>query len=142
MIYIKLFPIDYGVLKMPRLIEFFDGQQSPVAPDLSTLSRLVTGSEGTPIDITAAGGISIQDVPDELIFIVGDGGPIDITANPQIQAGSMVGQQLTLVGTSEVNTVLLEDGDGVTLNGAWLARLENNITLFWTGTVWKELNRF
>ena len=48
------------------------------------------------------------------MFIVGNGGPIDITASPQIVAGTD-GDILTLTGTSDTNTVKLEDTAAVAM---------------------------
>lgn len=127
---------EYGGFVMPRVATIFDGQQSATAPSLGSLTRTVTGSEGTPIVITAGGGISIADVPVEMIFIESNGGAIDITANPQIEAGSVVGQELNLTGTA-VNTIQLDDGNGLSMDGSRILDGETNITLLWTGTVWK-----
>ena len=133
---------EYGGFVMPRTANFFDGQQSATAPDLGTLNRTVTGSQGAPILITAGGGITPLLVPVEMIFVAGDSGPIDITVNPQIAAGNTVGQELNIYGTSDVDTVLLEDGNGLSLNGAISLDSETNITLIWTGTVWKQSGSF
>lgn len=46
--------------------------------------------------------------------VVGNGGPIDITASPQIVNGQQ-GDILTLTGTSNTNTVKLEDAGGVAM---------------------------
>lgn len=127
---------------MARTVTFFDGQQSATPPSLGSLNRTVTGSEGVPELITAGGGIAIADVPVEMIFVAGNGGPIDITVDPQIAVGTTIGQELTIVGTSDANTVLLQDGTGLKLNGALLLKAKTNITLLWTGTVWKEVGRF
>jgi hypothetical protein len=50
------------------------------------------------------------------MYIVGDGGPIDITANPQIVDG-LQGDILTLTGTSDTNTVTLDDAGDLALIG-------------------------
>ena len=49
------------------------------------------------------------------MFIVGDGGPIDITAVPQIVDG-LEGDVLTLTGTSNTNTVKFEDTANIAMN--------------------------
>ena len=48
--------------------------------------------------------------------IVSDGGAVDITANPQIVTGTD-GYRLTLVGTSNTDTVQIDHGTGVSLSG-------------------------
>lgn len=64
-------------------------------------------------NITAGGGITPVST---FMRIQGDGGAVDITANPQISAGAY-GQLLIVEGESDVNTVLLENGDGMRLRG-------------------------
>ena len=49
------------------------------------------------------------------MYIVGDGGPIDITAVPQIVDG-VDGDILTLTGTSNTNTVTIQDAVDIALN--------------------------
>lgn len=77
----------------------------------------------------------------EQIFIAGDGGPINITANPQIADGNLVGDRLRLIGTDDTNTVLFEDSNGLDLNGGWLAEASAVLDLVWTGTLWLETSR-
>ena len=48
--------------------------------------------------------------------IVGSGGPIDITADPQIVDG-IAGDILTLTGTSDTNTVTIQDAGDLALIG-------------------------
>lgn len=98
----------------------------------------VTGSTASPTAVSILGIAPTPLVYREMIFIVGSGGPVDITANPQIYAGSRVGQELLLVGTSDVNTVLLEDGNGLSLNGPATLADKETLKLFWNGTVWSE----
>ena len=45
--------------------------------------------------------------------IVSDGGAISIAADPQIIAGAILGDLLTLRGTSDTNTITLVDGRGI-----------------------------
>lgn len=132
--------IEYGGYKVTRTVKFFDGQQSAVEPDLGTLNRVVTGSLAAPVLVTAVGGIPVTNKPVEMIFINGDGGYIDITANPQVQAGTAVGQELNIYGG--VNPVLIENGDGLKLNGAFELNDETNITLIWDGNVWVQSGSF
>lgn len=131
---------------MPRTNDFFDGQQSATPPSLGSLNRTVTGTEGVPSAVTAAGGITPVGDPIEMIFVVGDDGggtpaPVNISANPQIAAGATVGEELNLTGTSNTNTVTLEDGDGLTLLGSCDLDAETILNLLWTGTVWREMSR-
>lgn len=133
---------EYGGFIMPRIVTFFDGQQSATPPDIGSLLKTVTGSDAVPIPVTAAGGIPIADVDVEMLFVEGSPGAVDISANPQIPAGSKVGQELNIYGTDNVKTVLLEDGNGISMNGAVNLDSETNITFTWTGIVWKQSGSF
>ena len=102
----------------------------------------IVGSTGSPTLITAAGGISFSGSSyNNLNFIAGNAGAIDITATPQITAGTLVGQELQLISESATNTVKLDDGTGLLLNGSWVGGLGSSITLRWDGTVWAERSR-
>lgn len=119
----------------------------PAFSDLSgnpTVTQVnpVTGSTGAPQAITAAGGItSTAAVPFQTQFIAGSGGAVTVTAAAQVSAGTVVGQQMILVGASDVNTVSLSDGTGLSLNGAMTFFNHSALTLMWDGTVWTELGR-
>lgn len=104
-------------------------------------SSQVTGSRGTPIVITAAGGITPAGVQDETQFIKGNSGSVVVSANPQIAAGTAVGQTLELIGRDATNTVELQDGNGLDLNGAWVGATNSTLGLRWDGTNWNERYR-
>lgn len=102
------------------------------APDIS-------GTRASPILITAAGGISFTgSFYDNIKFIAGNSGAIDVTADPQIAVGTLVGQRLLLIGRHATNTVTLEDGTGLSLNGTWVGGLDSVLGLVWDGSFWVE----
>jgi hypothetical protein len=68
---------------------------------------------GSIVDVTASGGITPNR---SKLLIQGSGGPVTITANPQIASG-LANQRLILHGQSDTNTVTIRDGDGVKLPG-------------------------
>lgn len=74
-----------------------------------TLSYTTTAT----LNITAAGGISITRT---VTRVQGNGGAVDITAIPQIGAGSPE-QIIFLKGMSDTNTLKLDDGDGLAMAG-------------------------
>lgn len=76
--------------------------------------------------VSAAGGITPAY---SYLRIAGDGGPVDITADPQISAG-IAGQLLILQGTSDVDYVDLKDDYGIHLQGEKLRLLENDVVGF------------
>lgn len=106
------------------------------------------GSTGSPRSIVAATGIvsgsshmSTTD-SDQIIFVVGNSaGENDVSSNPQVSNGTVVGQKMKIVGTSDTNYVKLETGTGLSLNGDWLSFSGSSIDLFWNGTVWSECAR-
>jgi hypothetical protein len=102
----------------------------------------VIGSTGSPTLITAVGGIAFTGSNYVNVkFVAGNGGAIDITASPQIAAGNVVGQRLTIIGEDATNTVKLEDGTGLALNGVMILGLNSAIELMYDGAVWVELSR-
>lgn len=104
----------------------------------------LSGSTGVPTSIVAVTGIvfaAVTGVWEYLYFITGATAALDISANPQISAGTLVGQRLTLRGCSDVNTVQLEDGNGLKLNGLCILADGSELELVWNGTVWEEVSR-
>lgn len=109
----------------------------------------VFGSTGTPRSVVAATGITSgashmsTTVIWQNVFVVGSiSGESDISANPQISNGTKAGQQeMTIIGTSDSDFILLEDGNGLRLTGPWRSYNGSILRLLWNGTVWTELYR-
>jgi hypothetical protein len=102
----------------------------------------VTGSRAAPQNITAVGGIAfVGTVKSSIWFVQGSGGAVTISANPQIAAGTVVGQTLKLQGRSNANTLTIKDGTGLSLNGLCLLAADSVIDLHWDGTNWVEDSR-
>jgi hypothetical protein len=102
----------------------------------------VTGSRGSPQSVTAVAGIAFTGKQSRNIwFVQGSGGAVTVTANPRISVGNFVGQQLRIVGRSDVNYVLLQDGNGLSLNGECQLDADRSIDLDWDGTNWREICR-
>lgn len=102
----------------------------------------ITGSRGTPQQITAAGGIAFSGTKwFSTWYVKGNGGAIDITANPQIVAGTNVGQKLRIIGRDDANTVKLDDATGLDLNGSAILGASHSLDLEWDGTNWVEVGR-
>lgn len=108
------------------------GYESALAPN---------GTRASAIAVTAVGGVSLLGVMREMQFVRGSGGPVTVTATPQIEAGEVVGQELILVGTSDANTVTIANGNGLELNGTCMLENGSRIYLTWDGTVWGEVSR-
>ena len=111
-------------------------------------------NSGTVFSITAANGINSLGQTHEFshdgahyhyfMRVVGSGGAVDIVADPQISAATD-GYRLTIEGTSDTNTVLLEHGAGLSLTNQTPITLKNGdrITLVYDGslTTWYETSR-
>ena len=89
--------------------------------------------------ITAAGGITVTKA---IMRVAGDSGAIDITANPQIAAGTD-GQVVIIQGTHDTNTVTLDDGTGLALSAQCVLAAQDNITLMYDSgdSEWIETSR-
>lgn len=101
----------------------------------------VGNSAAAPITITAGGGVTPQAVQRGMQFVVSAGGVVAITANPQIAAGTKVGQELVLSGTSDADAITLATGNGLLLTGPITLGNGVSISLFWNGAVWQEQDR-
>ena len=101
-----------------------------------------TNSYASPTSITAGAGITASDTRGvEVLYVQGSGGAVNITANPQISSPSAAGKRLVLVGTNSTNTLTLDHGDGLVLNGSFVLRDQSQIVLLWDGLLWREMSR-
>ena len=104
----------------------------------------ITGTTASPQTITAVGGVAFSGTEANNVWFVQ--GPtadtdVEVTANPQIAAGVLIGQSLTLIGRSDSARLIFEDGTGLALKGAMVIGLQSVIQLIWDGTVWVEQGR-
>ena len=100
----------------------------------------ISGTIASPTAITAAGGVVFSGTNyTNFFFITGSAGPVTVTANPRISAGTNVGQYLELIGGA--NTVTLADGNGLSLNGSWVGGANSALEMIWDGTNWHEISR-
>ena len=88
-------------------------------------------------NISADTGIKVTS---PIMHVQGNGGAVDITADPQISEGKL-GQLLILEGKSNVNTVTLEDGNGVQLQGENILNDNDALLLYYDGSDWEEIAR-
>lgn len=67
---------------------------------------------------------------------------INITSDPQIANGTS-GQIITIIGSSDTNTLTLDDSAGLRLTGQMVLGVGDNITLLYEGTIgdWIEISR-
>ena len=86
--------------------------------------------------ITCANGI---------MRIVGDGGATVLDTDPAIADGATDGQTCIIEGTSEVNTVQVDDGNNIELNGgvAFIFGQGDTLWIYWDegDSTWYEMSR-
>lgn len=128
-----------------RELDFDDGYETSAIPVNSGFpAEEIGGSFASPNSITAGGGITPSSTSSlEIQYVEGSGGAVDITANPQIGDGSVDGHRLTLIGTSDTNTLKLDNGDGLALNGSCTLGESGMIELIWDDgqSLWREVSR-
>ena len=105
----------------------------------ATVKEQLVYTPSSDIAITAAGGITVTKT---IMRVAGDSGAIDITANPQIIAGTD-GQVVIIQGTHDTNTVTLDDGNGLALSAQCVLAAQDNITLMYDSgdAEWIETSR-
>lgn len=83
-------------------------------------------------DTSIVAGTGIVSIINTIVRVAGSGGAVDITANPQIEAGAD-GQILIVQGTNDTNTVTLDDGTGLALCGgvSMVLAKNDNISLMY-----------
>lgn len=100
----------------------------------------IVGSRSAPTNISVSGITPPANESDALIYIQGNGGNINVTANPQIAAGSD-GDTIELRGRNSAQKVLIEDGNGLSLNGSFNMGEDCSITLRYDSVNWVEVSR-
>lgn len=114
------------------------------------LRRLVTNSYASPYSAQAGTSIAhgMTSVYDScLLFLKSNSGAVDMSANPQIAAGTRNGQELELQFTSDTDTVLLEDGNGLSMPNGNVRSLAGTVLRFnwdnaaslWRCTYWNNV---
>ena len=109
----------------------------------STFNAPVVHAQSAVHQIQAGTGITAAMLTTSYLRVRGESGSVDV--NPgvvQIAAGT-AGQMVTLQGTDNVNTLKLDDGDGLKLAGGISFTLMQGhlIQFIYDGTVWRELLR-
>jgi hypothetical protein len=115
-----------GAITTPKLASNIDinttgsisaGGSVNIGTTLEASGRVIYTPSGTET-ITAGGGVTEAMLAKKVILIAGDGaGTTDISANPQIAAGSN-GQMIILIGTNDSNLVKFDNDNGLQLSAA------------------------
>jgi hypothetical protein len=107
---------------------------------------VVFGSRGTPRSVATTGitsSASHMSTTDQrqLIFVEGDAAGENDLGPTQIEAGTLVGQEIILIGRNNDDFILLEPGNGLDMNGEWRSFEGRSITFVYDGTNWCETAR-
>lgn len=133
------------ILINPSTGVIYEKEDSGSSTNWHPLNRhKVTSSRASPSSISAAGGIAFTGkAPKNIWFVKGDtaDSDVDVSANPQVAAGDHVGQELVIIGRSDTDRIILEDGNGLALNGAYFVGADSVLSLIWDGTSWVEKDR-
>lgn len=98
------------------------------------------GSTVAPVIVTPAGLASTADQRQQF-FIKSSGGGMPVAGNPQVSPGTIVGQEVRLIGTSDVDYPIFNDGNGMKFNGPISLKNRILIDFYWDGLFWCESNR-
>ncbi len=110
----------------------------------SVAAPSISGTRGAPTNVVAATGVVFTGTAYQNLHFLqsSSAGRCDISHNPQIQAGTNVGQRLTTVGCDDTKTVYFQSGNGLVLKNA-ATELElfadSVIEWFWNGTNWSQM---
>lgn len=107
---------------------------------LDYLNRKVRGSRASPVSVTIA-GLTALSCADQSWYVQGSGGAIDLTAvNPNISAGTRVGQRIRLIGCHDTNTLTIYgvNTNKMITNGPRALEDGSVWEGEWNGTAWCE----
>lgn len=102
---------------------------------------VVQGTHGAPVSLGASDSVDAASVPKQIFFLKSDSGATTITANPQVDPGTRIGQEIILEGTSDTNYPIFNNGTGLALNGTCNLIDRQTLHMFWDGALWVELGR-
>lgn len=106
----------------------------------------VFGSRSTPVVLDGTAPIPFTgSSPLNYFYVISNSGAVSL-ANLQIAEGNFVGQLLTVIGTSDSNTIQLGnsspgDASGVDTNGIVILGSHSSIIFVWDGANWSEISR-
>lgn len=117
--------------------------------DTHSTAPSLNGGSGSVQSVTAVGGITLSSITYlNYVWVVGNGGAVTVTKTPSVTACTADGQELKIIGTSDTNTVTIQDqsnlaSSGLSLNGNALLKKDDTITLHCdiTQGLWVEDNR-
>jgi len=132
---IDAIPITATAEEINTLVGVTSGIQSQIDTKALTLNAAV--ATGTITDATGITSVMLK-----RYIYYSEAAATDITSNPQIVNGA-AGQIITIIGSSDTNTLTLDDGDGLRLSAQCVLGAGDTITLYYDGTLadWIEIGR-
>jgi len=119
-----------------------------VSQSIASAAPSLNGGSASPQTVTAAGGVSLSSISYTNFAWLSAASAVTVTKTPSITVGTADGQILHLVGTSNTNTVTLQDqanlaSSGLSLNGNWVGAKDSVLTLSWDAnqSLWVEVSR-
>jgi hypothetical protein len=101
----------------------------------------VVGTRASPTAIVAGTGFAAPaSSKDVLVYAEGSGGPVTLSASPQIAAGVRDGQEYCIRGRTSANSITMVDGNGLNLNGPKTLNADDELCLKWDTSQWVETN--
>jgi len=113
----------------------------------------ITGLAGTtPVPISKSSALSLAaggtipsaggTVTKAVYYVSGNGGAVTL-GSIAIANGSVDGQMVRIIGTSDTNTVTINHGSNTTQNGDITLSADESILFIWknSASLWKEVNR-
>lgn len=102
--------------------------------------ELIVGRQDRSTTQTLTASTQINCNSAAMVPVVGSGGAVTLTVNPQI-ATPAYPKLCVIQGTSDSNTVTLQNGNGLVLSGGSVALGANDLLLtFFTGSIWVGYN--
>lgn len=101
------------------------------------------GDTVTPVVVNPAVGVVPLAAQRQIQYIKSSGGAAPVTAVPQIAPGITDGEEMILVGTSDVDYIELADGNGVSRNGTIFLKNGLSDYLVWdqVAALWRSIPR-
>lgn len=105
----------------------------PTFQAIPAMTPALNGGSGSPQSVTAVGGVILSGiVTSNSVWVAGLAGAVIVSATPSVTACTADGQRLTVIGTSNTNTVRLQDqanlaGSGLSMNGDWVGAKDSTI---------------
>ena len=118
-----------------------DGETITISAPGASGGLSVYGTPSVPEVIDPSVGVLTNAVQRQMIILRSTSGAQVVTANPQIEPGTSIGQEMILRGTSATNYIVLQDGSGLNINGNINLNANSSLYMVWDSINWCEISR-